>query len=129
MAKVAISYVCRDCGAAHRKWSGRCEACGAWNSIEDDPGLSAAGPASKTLGRAKGRAPRGAISAAVESYLGAHGRKAIHASEILQALQDQGTAPEGRFPKASLLNTLQRLEKQGKVRNIGRNRWRKLTTH
>ena len=56
MAKVAISYVCRDCGAAHRKWSGRCDACGAWNSIEDDPGLSAAGPASKTLGRAKGRA-------------------------------------------------------------------------
>jgi len=56
MAKVAISYVCRGCGAAHRKWSGRCDACGAWNSIEDDPGLSAAGPASKTLGRAKGRA-------------------------------------------------------------------------
>ncbi len=56
MARVAISYVCRDCGAAHRKWSGRCDACGAWNSIEDDPGLSAAGPASKTLGRAKGRA-------------------------------------------------------------------------
>ncbi len=56
MAKVAISYVCRDCGAAHRKWSGRCDSCGAWNSIENDPGLSAAGPASKTLGRAKGRA-------------------------------------------------------------------------
>jgi DNA repair protein RadA/Sms len=56
MAKVATSYVCRDCGAAHRKWSGRCDACGAWNSIEDDPGLSAAGPASKTLGVKKGRA-------------------------------------------------------------------------
>jgi len=56
MAKVATYYVCRDCGAAHRKWSGRCDACGAWNSIEDDPGLSAAGPASKTLGVKKGRA-------------------------------------------------------------------------
>ncbi len=56
MAKVAISYVCRDCGAAYRKWSGRCDACGAWNSIEDDPGLSAAGPASKTIGGKKGRA-------------------------------------------------------------------------
>ena len=55
MAKVAISYVCRDCGATHGKWSGRCDACGAWNSVEDDPGLSAAGPASKTLGVKKGR--------------------------------------------------------------------------
>jgi DNA repair protein RadA/Sms len=55
MAKVATSYVCRDCGAAYRKWSGRCDACGAWNSIEDDPGLSAAGPASKTIGGKKGR--------------------------------------------------------------------------
>jgi DNA repair protein RadA/Sms len=56
MAKPALLLVCRECGVTHRKWSGRCDACGAWNSIEDDPGLSAAGPASKTLGRAKGRA-------------------------------------------------------------------------
>ncbi len=56
MAKVAIPHVCRECGAAHRKWSGRCDACGAWNSIEEDPGLSAAGPAAKTLGVKKGRA-------------------------------------------------------------------------
>ena len=56
MAKVAISHVCRDCGATYRKWSGRCDACGAWNSIEEDQGLSAAGPASKTLGARKGRA-------------------------------------------------------------------------
>jgi DNA repair protein RadA/Sms len=56
MAKSALLLVCRECGVTHRKWSGRCDACGAWNSIEEDPGLSAAGPASKTLGRAKGRA-------------------------------------------------------------------------
>jgi len=56
MAKVAIPYVCRECGAAHRRWSGRCDACGAWNSIEEDAGLSAAGPAAKTLGASRGRA-------------------------------------------------------------------------
>ncbi len=56
MAKVAIPYVCRDCGATHRRWSGRCDACGAWNSIEEDAGLSAAGPAAKTLGGLRGRA-------------------------------------------------------------------------
>jgi DNA repair protein RadA/Sms len=55
MAKPALAYVCRDCGAAHRKWSGHCETCGAWNSIEEDPGLSAAGPPAKTLGSTKGR--------------------------------------------------------------------------
>ncbi len=56
MAKVATPYVCRDCGAAHRKWSGRCDACGAWNSIEEDAGLSASGPSARTLGAGRGRA-------------------------------------------------------------------------
>ena len=56
MAKVAISLVCRECGVTHRKWSGRCDARGAWNSIEEDLGLSAAGPAARTLGVKKGRA-------------------------------------------------------------------------
>jgi DNA repair protein RadA/Sms len=55
MAKPSLAYVCRDCGPTHRKWSGHCETCGAWNSIEEDPGLSAAGPATKTLGSTKGR--------------------------------------------------------------------------
>jgi DNA repair protein RadA/Sms len=55
MARPAPAFVCRDCGASHRKWSGRCDSCGAWNSVEEDPGLSAAGPATKTLGAAKGR--------------------------------------------------------------------------
>jgi len=56
MARNAPAYACRDCGATHARWSGRCEACGAWNSIEEDTGLSAAGPAAKTLGTSRGRA-------------------------------------------------------------------------
>ena len=36
MAKPAASYACQDCGAAYPKWSGRCEACGAWNSIVEE---------------------------------------------------------------------------------------------
>jgi len=55
MAKTTISYVCRDCGAVHRKWAGHCAACGAWNTIEEEAGLSDAGPATKTLGAKKGR--------------------------------------------------------------------------
>ncbi len=55
MGKQELSFVCKGCGTGHRKWAGRCESCGAWNSIEEDAGLSSAGPASKSLGKTKGR--------------------------------------------------------------------------
>ena len=39
MAKSSVSYVCQECGGAHRKWSGRCDHCGAWNTlVEETPG-------------------------------------------------------------------------------------------
>ncbi|MEM7546709.1 MAG: DNA repair protein RadA [Pseudomonadota bacterium] len=56
MAKRTKTFVCSSCGAVHKKWAGRCDECGAWNSIVEEAGLSAAGPASKTLGAAKGTA-------------------------------------------------------------------------
>ena len=36
MAKPTRRYVCQDCGAAHAKWSGQCDACGAWNSVIEE---------------------------------------------------------------------------------------------
>jgi len=36
MAKGSISFVCQACGAAHSKWSGKCEACGGWNTITEE---------------------------------------------------------------------------------------------
>lgn len=56
MAKQSTSFACSECGAVYKKWSGRCDSCGAWNSIVEDAGLSAAGPAKKSLGGHKGRA-------------------------------------------------------------------------
>ncbi|MBE0553931.1 MAG: DNA repair protein RadA [Rhodobacteraceae bacterium] len=47
MSKAGPSFTCTACGASHRKWQGRCEACGAWNSIIEEAPLSA-GP--KALG-------------------------------------------------------------------------------
>ena len=41
MAKGPV-YTCRECGAAAPKWAGRCEACGAWNSLVEETPLSAA---------------------------------------------------------------------------------------
>jgi DNA repair protein RadA/Sms len=55
MAK-KTSFACNDCGNITSKWSGRCEACGAWNSIAEDAGLSTSGPAKAGLGTVRGRA-------------------------------------------------------------------------
>lgn len=36
MAKATSQYVCQSCGAVHGKWAGRCDACGAWNSVVEE---------------------------------------------------------------------------------------------
>jgi DNA repair protein RadA/Sms len=46
-------FVCQSCGAVHAKWSGRCDNCGAWNSILEEA-------ASAPISGAKGAAlPKG----------------------------------------------------------------------
>jgi DNA repair protein RadA/Sms len=52
MARAAPTFACTACGAVHRKWTGRCEACGAWNTIVEETPL-AAGPKA-TAARGKG---------------------------------------------------------------------------
>lgn len=41
MAKTA--FICQSCGTAHAKWAGRCEACGAWNSLVEESTVSPPG--------------------------------------------------------------------------------------
>ena len=54
MAKPATpSFACTACGALHRKWVGRCEGCGAWNTLHEEAPLSA-GPAGRAMA-ARGR--------------------------------------------------------------------------
>lgn len=36
MAKSHSSFVCQACGAIHSKWSGKCDACFAWNTISEE---------------------------------------------------------------------------------------------
>ena len=40
MARPVTSFTCQDCGATHKKWAGRCDACGAWNTIVEEAPLS-----------------------------------------------------------------------------------------
>jgi DNA repair protein RadA/Sms len=51
MSKSSPAFTCTACGAVHRKWIGKCDGCGAWNTIIEEAPLSS-GP--KSLG-AKGR--------------------------------------------------------------------------
>src|SRR6202051_909666 len=36
MAARTQNYVCQNCGAAYVRWSGRCEACGDWNTLVEE---------------------------------------------------------------------------------------------
>jgi DNA repair protein RadA/Sms len=53
MAKASSQFVCNSCGAVHPKWAGRCDDCGAWNSVSEQvlevtpKGLSAGGKGRK----------------------------------------------------------------------------------
>ncbi|CCQ74068.1 DNA repair protein RadA [Magnetospira sp. QH-2] len=52
MPKSTTRYVCQQCGASYPKWAGKCEACGAWNSLAEE---QAPESAPKGLGKGKGR--------------------------------------------------------------------------
>lgn len=59
MAKAAKStFICQECGGVHPRWSGKCDACGAWNSIQEE--TSEAGPP-KGLGSTKTAAGKGRV--------------------------------------------------------------------
>lgn len=53
MARAPAQYACTACGAVHRRWVGRCEGCGAWNSLVEETPAAAATP----RGAARGGRP------------------------------------------------------------------------
>lgn len=55
MARVRSVYLCAECGHEHPKWAGRCEACGAWNSVAEE--RSAAAPKTRLRGGQRGGGP------------------------------------------------------------------------
>lgn len=52
MSRSGSRYVCQECGAAQARWTGRCDACGAWNSLVEEAPVEAA---PKGLGRRRGK--------------------------------------------------------------------------
>lgn len=50
MAKSKYIYVCSQCGGESPKWNGRCPACGAWNTLEEElSGTSSAASSSRSV--------------------------------------------------------------------------------
>ena len=68
MAKPDTAFFCQSCGAVSAKWAGRCEACGAWNSLIEES-LGGVVPGSGLAAKAS---PRGKDKLAFAS-LGAQG--------------------------------------------------------
>jgi DNA repair protein RadA/Sms len=43
MAKTATKFVCQACAASYPRWMGKCEQCGAWNSLVEEAAAVSAG--------------------------------------------------------------------------------------
>ncbi len=54
MPKQHTSFVCQNCGAVSQRWQGRCDSCGAWNTIIEESASSGIG-ARSAQGTRKGR--------------------------------------------------------------------------
>ena len=63
-ARVKSIYRCSECGADHPKWAGRCDVCGAWNSLVEEMASKSApkGGASRRAGGARTLAAGGSVA-------------------------------------------------------------------
>ncbi len=55
MARAQASFVCQSCGAVHAKWSGKCDACGGWNTIVEEITSAAVPAGTGAVKRVRGR--------------------------------------------------------------------------
>ena len=59
MARPRSVYRCVECGHEHAKWVGRCEACGEWNAVSEEPVVVRTGGGRRERAGAPGRAVPG----------------------------------------------------------------------
>jgi DNA repair protein RadA/Sms len=90
MAPRTLAFVCQNCGAVYGRWQGRCEACGAWNTIAEESGASDATP---------GRAARKGRPFALEPLAGTTNEAPRLASGLVELDRVTG----GGFVRGSVL--------------------------
>jgi DNA repair protein RadA/Sms len=56
MARSRALFVCQNCGAPYPRWSGKCESCGAWNTIAEESAGGGVGGAPAQRSPLRGRA-------------------------------------------------------------------------
>jgi len=87
MAKATSLYTCQNCGATSPKWSGRCDVCGAWNSL-----VETAAPA--TSARRGGGAAAASVASLKSIDMSTHNRISSGLSEVDEVLGG-GIVPGG----------------------------------
>lgn len=55
MAKTLAQFTCQSCGEVHRKWTGQCTGCGAWNTLVEEAVSAAPGGLGQAKSGAKSR--------------------------------------------------------------------------
>ena len=92
MARAESRFVCQSCGAVHPKWTGKCDDCGAWNSLVEET-MRASAP--KGLGGGKGGRPL--------QFVGLHGDAQATARRASAIAEFDRVCGGGLVPGSALL--------------------------
>lgn len=90
MAKRKSQFVCQSCGAVSAQWSGRCDACGEWNSIVEE--VTASGV---------GAGPKSAVAAGRPVELTSLSGEAEHAERVATGIGEFDRVTGGGFVRGS----------------------------
>jgi len=96
MSKRHLTFICQNCGAAHGRWQGKCEGCGAWNTLSEEgpsarPAGAQAGQRSPVRARAAGRQlPRRPAPALRRRRIRPRHRRRLRARSVLLMAGDPG---------------------------------------
>jgi DNA repair protein RadA/Sms len=91
MARSTATYICQNCGAAHGRWQGKCDGCGAWNTLVEE------GDAARPSG--PGRASRKGRLFALEPLAG----EGQEAPRLASGLPEFDRVTGGGFVRGSVL--------------------------
>jgi len=90
MGKTKTVYACSACGAQFPKWTGQCQECGDWNTLQEETDYSGAiansGSSSKKAARFEGFAPKAEVKKLKNVSLGATPRISSGLQELDRVL-------------------------------------------
>ena len=87
MGKTKTVYVCQECGANSHRWSGRCNDCGSWNSLQEE----VLAPPARSSGMTLNQGPGQLI--ALDAVEGSEGPRVSSGIEELDRVLGGGVVP------------------------------------